>query len=316
MTSAPRSVTRGETPLRSVLIDWVSVVFPGASVGPQGDFLNAVRRLFDGTVTLFLGGHGLHGYRYSMKSDCGGVVVAWGGNADTVFLQLPGDACARVEDWPVFVDFIRQRQGHLTRCDLAYDDIAGDHSVDEAAQLYLAGRFKMALGGRQPKCSQAGNWLAPDGSGRTLYVGKSANGKMLRVYEKGRQLGDPSSPWVRWEAQLTNRDRELPLEMLLDPAAFFRGAYPALSFVDGEPCRIATRKAQERISVEKLVRHARDGYGPLVDVLVRSGATAVQVVERIRRDGLPRRLNAPTDAELCDRVRDLVVLAAADGEQL
>ena len=314
--TTPRPVTRGETSPTSVLVDWVSVVFPGDAVGPQGDFLKAVRRLFDGTVTTFVEAGGLHGYRYSCRSpkDEGSVSVAWGGNSDTVLLVIPGDACARIDGWPDLVAFIEERRGHLTRVDLAFDDIEGEHSVDEALALYLDGAFAPLKGGAKSgatavKCSQFGNWARPDGSGRTLYVGKSANGKMLRCYEKGKQLGDVSSPWVRWEVQFGNRDRVLPLAMLLDPAPYLRGAYPALAFVHGESCRVATRKAQDRISVEKLTRHCREGYGPLVDVLVRSGVDAVQLVERIRRDGLPRRLNAPTAEELVARCNELAALA-------
>lgn len=298
----PEDVSR-----KSVLVDWCSVVFPGTAVGPQGDFLGRVRRLFDGTVTEFRSrAGGLHGYRYSIASDAGGVLIAWGGNADTVFLQLPGDACARVDDWHVFRAFIESHAGHLTRVDLAFDDLDGEHSVDQAVELYQAGLFGFRQG-RPPRVSQAGNWITPDGHGRTLYVGRSANGKMLRCYEKGRQLGDPASPWVRWEVQFANRDRELPIDMLTDPAPYLRAAYPALAFVPAEGMtRIATRRAQERISVEKLTRHAREGYGQLFDHLVRSGIDAVELVERVRRDGLPQRLLAPTAAELEERCNALV----------
>jgi len=313
MTNPPCCNTGGNSPTTSVLVDWLSVTFPGSAVGLQGDFLKLVRRLFDGTITQFRQRPGgLHGYRYSMVSDVGGVILAWGGNNDTVFLQLPGDACARVTDWHQVVEMIRHHAGHITRCDLAFDDLEGKHNLTQAVDLYEAEAFKMTTGGRQPSCSMAGNWLREDGSGRTLYVGKAKNGKMLRVYEKGKQLGDKTSPWVRWEAQLTNKDRALPVEMLLDPAAYFRGAYPALEFIEGEACRIATRKAQERITVEKLSRHCREAYGPLLDVLARSGVGAVQLVERLRRDALPRRLSAPTDAELIERAHALIADALAE----
>lgn len=312
MKSPPSCNTGGNLP-SSVLVDWVSVVFPGEAVGVQGDFLKAVRRLFDGTVTSFVEAGGLHGYRYSCRSpkDEGSVSVAWGGNSGTVLLVLPGDACARVDGWPDFVDFIAERRGHLTRVDLAFDDVAGRHTVDEALALYLEGFFSASKGGAKSgasavKCSQFGNWARPDGSGRTLYVGKSTNGKMLRCYEKGKQLGDPVSPWVRWEVQFGNRDRTLPLAMLLDPAPYLRGSYPALQFVQGESCRVATRRAQDRISVEKLTRHCREAYGPLVGVLVRSGLEADAVIARVSREGLPRRLNAPTLGELEERCHLLV----------
>lgn len=297
----------GET--RAVIVDWVSAVFPLSAVGPIEPFIKAVRTLFDGTITQFRSRPGgLHGYACSVASDCAGVLIAWGGERtnDTVFLQIPGDACARVACWPTLHAFIEANRGHLTRCDLAYDCIDGEHDLAQAVSLYTAGAFSKAKG-RPASCSQAGNWLAPDGKGRTLYIGKKANGKQLCVYEKGKQLGDAGSPWVRWECRLSNVDRVLPLAMLVDPASFFRGSYPCLDFVNAESSRIPTRKAQERITVAHLSHYAREAYGPLVDVLARSGATAAQVVEKLRRDAMPKRLSAPTAEELMDRANALVM---------
>lgn len=71
----------------------------------------------------------------------------------------------------------------------AVDDVEGVHTVDMSVELYLSGAF--GSGGRRPSCHQNGNWIDPDGTGRTFYVGKRENGKLLRVYEKGMQLGIP-----------------------------------------------------------------------------------------------------------------------------
>ncbi len=49
----------------------------------------------------------------------------------------------------------------------------------------------------------------------------------MRIYEKGKQLGDPESPWVRWELELHNTDREIPFDVLLQPGRYVAGAYPA-----------------------------------------------------------------------------------------
>jgi len=282
-----------------------------------GGLLKELRGLFDGTVIEFRQRSGLHGYKFSVVSDNGGIVVAWGGNADTVFLQIPGQGCARVRCFRSLHDFILHNCGHLTRVDLAFDDFGGRHDLGLAVELYRAGGFCAAGGGARSgasrvSCSQAGNWIDPDGSGRTLYIGKLANGKMLCVYEKGRQLGDSSSPWVRWEVRIANRDRAIPLEALLEPAEFARGAYPALAFIGGQEQRIATRRHAERISLAKLTRHARDAYGPLFDVLAKSGVESVELVDRVRRVGYPRRLGAPTDADLVSRCNALLAAALAE----
>jgi phage replication initiation protein len=307
----PPTGNTGGNSLPGALVDWLSVSFPGSAVGAIPVFLKALRRLFDGTVTEFRDRPtGIYSFAFSCRSDVGGVLVAWGGanTGGRVFLDLPGIACARVECWARMREFVELHHGSITRCDLAVDCFEGEHTVDEAVELYLGGKFKAKDGGRQPSSSQAGNWLCPDGKGRTLYVGRGANGKMLRVYEKGKQLGDKSSPWVRWEVQLRNVDRVLPTSMLTDPAAFVRGAYRVLDWVSEDMPRIRVRKAVERVSVETLTGHARRGYGALVDVLVRSGRDAVA---DLRRDGLPRRLDAPTAAQLVDRCNGLAQLAAA-----
>ena len=304
----------------NVLVDWVSVSMPLAASMDRGvgEFLKEVRRLFDGTVCEFRDrGHGLHGYHFSVVSDYGGIVVAWGGNNNTVFLQIPGDGCSRVACFSSLQEFIHQRNGHLTRIDLAFDEFEGLNDLDCAVSLYRSGAFCAAAGGARSgstrvSCSQAGNWIEPDGRGRTLYIGKAKHGKMLRVYEKGRQLGDSTSPWVRWEVQLTNRDRAIPLEALVEPGPFARGAYPALAFIGGPECRIATRRVAQRISIEKLSEHARAAYGPLLDVLRKSGVAASDLVERLRRDAIPRRLHAATDAEIVARCNALAADAAID----
>jgi len=88
------------------------------------------------------------------------------------------------------------------------DDYEGRYSLNWAVEQYYNNQFNG--GGNRPSCGQRGNWLFPDGNGRTFYVGKRKNGKLIRIYEKGKQLGDPNSPWVRWEVEQHNRQREIP----------------------------------------------------------------------------------------------------------
>lgn len=308
----------------NVSVDWVSVSLPAArcfTEGGIGGFLKEVRRLFDETVQEFRQRNGLHGYSYSVVSDNGGVVVAWGGNNETIFLQIPGDGCSRVRCFASLADFCDVRGGHLTRVDIAFDDFSGVLDLEHAVSLYRGGGFAARGGGARSgasavSCSQAGNWLEPDGKGRTLNVGRLVNGKMLCVYEKGKQLGDSTSRWVRWEVRLANRDRALPLECLTAPASFARGAYPALDFIDGPECRIATRRIKERISLAKLSQHASDAYGKLLNVLRRDGQSAEQVVKRLRRDGVPKRLTAPSEVEIQDKFNRLMAEIRAENEDV
>ncbi len=289
----------------SILIDWCSAVFKQDVVGPIPGFVKEVRELFDETVDDFQDRTPINVYRYTAETRTGKVAVAWGGNADTVLLKIPGDACARVESWVELREFVAQKHGWYSRIDIAFDDYDGTHPLEEAVQRYTEGQF--GCGGRPPRIGCAGNWLHPDGYGRTLYIGKRENGKMLRVYEKGLQLHHGSgSPYVRWEFQAGNKDRVLPLEMVTEPARYMRGAYPALEFIgDAEGARIRTRKAQERLSVAQLESSASQSYGGLLDFLMAQGAIAGDVVQKLRRDAVPRRLAAPTAEELVARCNQL-----------
>jgi phage replication initiation protein len=281
------------------------VVFQAEVCGPIPAFVGMVRELFDGTVTEFISRNGINGYTGTVVSPVGKVSVAWGGNGNTVFLNVPGDACARVRCFRTLREFIAYHHGWLTRVDLAFDDLAGDHPIEQAVAFYRAGEF--IAGGRPPRISCMGNWIEPDEYGRTLYIGKRKNGKQLVVYEKGKQLGDGASPWVRWEVRFANVDRVLPLEMLTRPRDYLQAAYPALEFVgEARGGRIRVRKAQERISVAELTRYASEAYGGLVAFLVGQGAIADQVVESLRRDAVPRRLSAPTAEERARLGNDLV----------
>jgi phage replication initiation protein len=234
-------------------------------------------------------GRGLHGYERSFKFERGGVRFALGGQAGTGFLSVPGEGCALVPCWDRFVGLLRDELGaRITRWDGAVDDFEGSHPVNEAVMLYLAGAFN--AGGREPSCDQKGNWIKPDGSGRTFYVGKRRNGKLLRVYEKGMQLGAAFHPWTRWEVELHNVDRDIPWEVISEPGAFIAGAYPALSWVSVIGSRIPTLQRTDAISYERIVYFAKVAYGRLVNTMLEREGSDERVVDLLRRGGTPKRL--------------------------
>lgn len=301
----PRLVIRGESSRTfgqrgdgvafGAITDWLNLTFPLPSWKdiPGSFFLcvnDAVGPAFGHMEST---GRGLHGYTASCRFQWGKVQLAFGGQRETGFLSIPGDGCALVPDWNRLVSVFRDGLGaRITRWDGAVDDFEGIHSIAKAVDLYLAGAFN--AGGRKPGCDQNGNWIEPDGTGRTFYVGSRRNGKLLRVYEKGMQLGDRTSPWVRWEVELHNVDRVIPWEVIADPASFMTGAYPALCWISGVGSRIPTLRRADTISYERIVHYARVAYGPLVDVILEREGTAEKVVDRLWRAGIPRRLETTT----------------------
>jgi len=236
---------------------------------------------------------GLHGYKNSFRLGESSALFAYGGQSGTAFLSLPGEACSLVADWNLVTQYLRDTwQASITRWDGAVDDFDGLHTVDMAVSLYQSGAFN--AGGNKPSCNQNGNWIEPDGKGRTFYVGKRKNGKMLRVYEKGMQLGKLWHPWVRWEVELHNTDRIIPWEVLTESGQYFVGSYPkALSWVQEPMMRIKTIKRQAQISYEHLTEVASIAYGALINVMLDVEGSADAVLKKLKRDGIPRRLQHP-----------------------
>jgi phage replication initiation protein len=177
-------------------------------------------------------GRGLHGWKQSFNLGETGAKLAIGGQNNTIFLNLPGEICTLIflDAWPVLSTLLENHySASTTRWDDAVDDYEGQHSVDWAVEQYLANQFN--AGGNRPSCEQKGTWIEPDGRGRTFYVGRRKNGKLIRIYEKGIQLSGPTSPWVRWEVELHNKQRVIPWDVLINPGPYVAGAYPCTQWV-------------------------------------------------------------------------------------
>lgn len=225
-------------------------------------------------------------------------LVASGGKRQrgTIHVELNAYACALFNDWQAFVDLGELLQAKITRLDLAHDDREGQtFTMQKMADWYQQGQFN--CGGRKPFHTLAGDWLA-DGSpsGRTLYIGKRENGKMLRIYEKGKQLGDSVSPWVRVELELRGKNRIIPWNALIKPGNYLAGSYNCLNFLSVEQEKIRTITKAATISFDRSVEHARLMVGKLVNVMMKaSSGDAFAVVGKLKRDGVPDRLKSYGD---------------------
>jgi phage replication initiation protein len=207
--------------------------------------------------------------------------LAWGGahTGGRFFVSLTGDGCAQVQHWDEIVSMLEHVQARITRLDLAADFPEGEVSVDDALAAFREGAF--ASCGKPPS-----GRLVDDlgsGSGRTLYVGAGQSSKLCRVYEKGRQLGQKNSPWVRVEVEFKNRRFEIPYHALLAPLDFLAGSYPVIGEwlgSAGVPLHAIRRTASA--VVEKAVHVGRQHVGGLVAYLRRNlGWTASRVVRHL-----------------------------------
>ncbi len=285
MTS-PRSVIRAETSVSlSVSIDYLSFTIAGADVGPIVHEAQA----FLGLSAVEDRGRGMFGYLASVYlGGCG--VVAYGGEAQrgTVLVSINGEGCRRIADFGRVRSWAESLGARITRLDIAADDhdaVALD--VSGAIQAWRDGLFK--VGGRPPKARCIDDF--DGGDGRTLYVGSRDGGKLCRVYEKGKQLGDAQSKWTRAEVELHAKDRVIPWDAVTDPVPYLAGSYPYFAFLSLVVERIRTLKRGSAISIEAVRGWVKHAAGKSINVLLKHfKGDHAGLVNAVRRKGIPKRL--------------------------
>lgn len=281
-----------------VIIDTVTTVF---NLHSFDDLLIEVQTILR-QIGLHLSapdGYRRNGYHDSCAILADGLTVgffAFGGNenaiGETCCLYFTGSACECVSDWQLFHDFVSDHEGWITRVDLAYDSFDGSRDIDLAIANYEGGDFTNARAPRAPNRRFINDFGS--GEGCTFYVGSRGSNKMVRVYEKGKQLGEPRDPWVRWELELRNKQQVIPLEVLVDPVPYFAGSYPALSFVSELVKTIAASVVRGKISYRVALAHLQHHYGRLINVMMmQHGGDIESFCDEVlgcSRDGVPRRL--------------------------
>jgi phage replication initiation protein len=283
--------------MRRTKVDWLNTTFAPGSLTANGliGFLGSV---LGRPVTGVDGRGGLFGFeqRIELRAYVGAVMVdigciALGGESQKGrwLLQLTGKGCGLVQDWASLQELLEGLEATITRVDLAADFLDGEFTVDDGVTMHRDGLFN--LGGRPPSTSVAGDWLEAM-RGRTLYVGKTGNGKQLCIYEKGKQLGDLDSNWVRFELRLGNRDRVIPYDVLTDGDKFFAGAYPALAqMIEQAGEVIPTSQTEALTTLGHLAYHLKRCYGKLIHQITDAvGASNTDLIEEIRIVGMPRRV--------------------------
>jgi phage replication initiation protein len=241
-------------------------------------------------------GRGMFGYRASV--DLGGYgVVAHGGEAQrgTVLVSVNGEGCRRIADFGRVRRWAESLGARITRLDIAADDFESDFlDVPGAVQAWRDGLF--TNGGRPPKARRIDDFGS--GEGCTLYVGSRTSGKLCRVYEKGKQLGDGESKWTRAEVELHAKDRVIPWDAVTDPVRYLAGSFPFFAFLSLAAERIRTIRRATEISIEAVAAWVKLAAGKSINVLLEHfGGDFVELVLAVRREGIPRRLQGWWGAE-------------------
>lgn len=230
------------------------------------------------------------GSGYKHRARFPGGQILWGGQNQrgTINVSITGEGCSRIENWPTIAAWLESQQAALKRVDLAHDDFACEtFSIEKLREWYESGEF--GAGGRKPEAQLIDD--LGSGKGRTFYVGNRKNGKLLRGYEKGKQLGDPESPWVRVEVEWHDKSRVLPYDMLTRPGQYLAGAYPCLRFLNIEQSKIKTIFRGAKIAFDRAMSNLQQQGGKLINLALKVfGGDYGEVVERLRRDGIPKRI--------------------------
>lgn len=211
--------------------------------------------------------------------------VHYGGQRDTVLIELKGLGCNLAsEGWENrMYEFLKNAiRGRITRCDLALDFFNGEYTPEKALLDHEKGCFNNH--NVQPKRECRGTaWQKEDHTGKTLYIGRVKNARYVRIYEKGRQLGDKDSPWVRFEIQFNHGDIQIPFEILTDSGGYFSGAFPICQTFKNMPeaKRIAVRDKTLNLTLQHKVKHGKNSVGALVRFMKDVGFDDGQIVEML-----------------------------------
>ena len=297
----------------TTLLDWTSFTYQLESPYHYSARERWIEQMNQQLIPLFGFGitcpqdKGFYGYTDSFMLGNNWGVVATGGSSQegTVLVSLNGQGCALAQTgWEAKLQRFLQTQvtsPRLTRVDIAYDDYEGQFFTPETARAECQKQSQSAFytQGRHPLWELAGNWDSPTGE-KTLYVGSRHSDKRLRIYTKGRQLGDPTSPWIRSELVLKHSNRlHLPLEILTHSTAYLAAAYSTvnqagpfqfLATAASPASRLQTMSQTVEITSNHQARHVRRAAGKFVNLLKTFGYSDSEIVEIIRSPGIPPKL--------------------------
>lgn len=161
-----------------------------------------------------------------------------------------------------------KRYGHITRLDLAVDDIGTNYySLPELHDLFISGSYVSRFRGFDEHCSyKQQNEIA----GHTIYLGSRKSSAMLRIYDKqaeqNKKLLSANMPpieysWVRWELELKRERAQSVLELIVSGQDI---AYLTMGILANYLCIMENdRSRKERCTVSEKFKAFIDGIGKI-----------------------------------------------------
>lgn len=309
----PKRKAETEADDNGELVTGKRAVFVPADAVVRSIAESAFRHLFEGTGLVLASEAGpgsFYAYKYLLTNvwgdvagmiELGGELTQRKGGRPSLRFELTGLGCGMYEQrgeasadhakrWCTLRAKLERIGPMLTRVDTAFDDFDGKRNLDLVRCMYEVGEFDYSFGGER-KRPQYKQFSASNG-GDTFYIGNSSSEKQLRVYEKGKQLGDQESPWVRWELQMRSSTRKrISLDVLSDPLSYMRGAFECLDFVSSCMARLAVTEEVTKATAKSVLRHAKRMYGATFNQIIRLAPTAddlLLLMTQLSVDKVPR----------------------------
>ncbi len=307
---------------------------PDCDVGPAAEAMELAEEVAQALGSEFAvcqvvkKGHDFYRHRYSIER-CGTEVgwVGFGSSSDsprqaaqakTLHCNVYGSACTfAAPGWTERIaSIVDERSGTITRVDLALDFFDGlPGGITRIVDDYEAGRLDVL--GKRLKANNIGDWTASSKGARSFYVGSKEAGKQTNYYEKGDQLFgvEAGSRWLRAEARLGNKLRDLPSDLLRRPADFFSALSPYHAQlleladcceVDPVPIPRRSRLPLETVKAEvtRSVRWFFNVAGPIASLALRE-LPERELLEVMATPRKPGRLSKFSPAQVRHAVQEL-----------
>jgi len=247
---------------------------------------------------------GMNHYKTSYHLGGGYGLLGIGGQNDTINIQIFGKGVMMARDgWNKklynYLTILGDFEAYITRIDLATDFFKGQYTPDIALQDYKDKKF--SLTNKRPSVEQRGDWVNEDDeAGRTLYVGKREGGKMVRVYEKYKQIMGIMGiegvteghrlfgllDWCRVEVEWHRKHRILPPEMLINEGQYLAASYPALGFISDIQQKVLTIKKKVVATVERAINIVKHQFGKTIYALIQ--LEGVEVIKKLITEDVPK----------------------------
>ena len=223
--------------------------------------------------------------------------VHFGGQNNTMLFELTATGCnAAADGWESrLYEFIAGAvRPKITRIDIAKDFFEREYSPEQAALDRLEGKYTNHH--MMPDGEKVGSdWESNNGKGKTYYIGSRESSKFVRVYEKGKQLGDKNSDWVRFEIEFKSKDIVIPFDVLLYPGEYFGGAYPICRQFQQKAIRIEAVKKNLELTFERGLEVAKNQVGRMINAVIsmypNKSDSEILAMFKPAHDLLPKRLS-------------------------